>query len=128
MILLLDTQALFWWLTDDGKLSKPARAAIGDADSDVLVSAVSAFEIANKVRSGKWPEAAMLCPILADVIHEQRFGVAPLRVDHAMLAGQLPHPHRDPFDRMLAAQSILDGATLVSSDAVLAELGAELLW
>lgn len=107
---------------------KPARVAIGDADSDVLVSAVSAFEIANKVRSGKWPEAAMLCPILPDVLRAQRFGTAPLRVDHAMLAAQLPHPHRDPFDRMLAAQSIIDGAMLVSSDTVLAELGAKVLW
>lgn len=128
MILLLDTQALFWWLTDDDKLSKAARTAISDDGADVRVSAVSAFEITNKVRSGKWPEAGMLCTILPDVIRQQRFGMAPLRLDHALLAGQIPHPHRDPFDRMLAAQSILDDATLVSSDAVLGELGAKLLW
>jgi PIN domain nuclease of toxin-antitoxin system len=128
MRLLLDTHALVWWWTDDPRLPAPARAAIAAPASTVYVSAASAWEITTKHRIGKWPEVARLIAEYASLLRRSRFHALPISMEHAHHAGGLPGPHRDPFDRVLIAQSRLEALPIVSADAVFATYGAEVIW
>ena len=112
MSILLDTHALLWWLEDNPKLSEEARKEIGDLDSDVYVSAASAWEISIKIRAGK---LKMGNPI-KDEMKINNFKSLPIAIEHATAAGQLPRHHGDPLDRMLVAQAQLEGLTLVTRD------------
>ncbi|MFZ1426150.1 MAG: type II toxin-antitoxin system VapC family toxin [Geminicoccaceae bacterium] len=128
MRLLLDTHALIWWLFDDPKLSTPARRAISDVDNEMLVSSASAWEIATKHRRGKLPEAGDLVQRFEHYIAAARFAELPITAAHALAAGRLPGPHKDPFDRVLIAQARLEKLTVVTIDPVFADYGAEVLW
>ncbi len=128
MRILLDTHAYFWWETNHRNLSARARDAIAAADNQVLVSAVMAWELATKARFGKWPEAADLAADIAAALREEAFEPLPISLEHARMAGFLPSPHRDPFDRMLAAQAQVEGIPLVTADPVFRALGVRVLW
>ena len=128
MSLLLDTHALIWWFLDAPLLSVPARAAISAANEPIHVSAVSAFEISTKVRIGKLPPAAALDDAFEDFLAAQRFTHLAISVRHAREAGALPIPHRDPFDRLLIAQALVEGLTLVSNEALFDGFGVQRLW
>jgi len=112
--LLLDTNILLWWLTDDLRLSKADRTLITDAAA-VFVSPVSAWEIEIKKAIGKLSAPDDLDAAI------RRSNLSPLDVTvaHAIAAGRLPRHHRDPFDRMLVAQAAMESLTLVTSDAIL---------
>lgn len=110
--LLLDTHALVWWLTDVERLPEPTRAAIADPWNDVLVSAVSGWEIAVKRARG-----FIRAPTdLTAAIEAKGFTHLPLTFGHAEQAAALPMHHRDPFDRFLIAQARMEGLTLVTRD------------
>jgi PIN domain nuclease of toxin-antitoxin system len=126
--LLLDTHTFLWWLDGDERLSPKARALIADASVSVLVSAASAWEISTKFRLGKLPGAAMVAADVAGCIATQGFEALPIAVDQAQRAGALPGPHRDPFDRMLAAQAQAESLTLVSNDPAFDGFGVTRLW
>lgn len=128
MKVLLDTHALLWWLFDDPKLPPAARAVIASADTTVLVSAASAWEIATKHRLGRLPEAGDVATNLPSYIRKARMTELAISIAHADLAGSLPGPHRDPFDRMLIAQSRLEEAPVITVDAVFADYRAEVIW
>ncbi len=115
--ILLDTHSWVWSLADDQRLSGQARTAIAEAGT-VLVSPASFFEIAQTVRLGKWPEME---PFVADLIALlDRQGGRPAPFDPAicLAAGLLRWPHRDPFDRLLAATAMHANLPLVSADRV----------
>lgn len=128
MRLLLDTHALIWWLSGDPALSKRARIAIAEDPSAAAVSAASAWEIAIKVRLGKLPGAAALAGRLGPVVRREGFAALSISIDHAQRAGALPGPLRDPFDRMLIAQAILEDRTLVSIERSFDRYGVARLW
>ena len=128
MRLLLDTHAFIWWIAGNPSLSATAQAAIDDPTNDVFVSAASAWEIATKHRIGKLPDAAALAADVEAAIADQGFAALPITIRHAQLAGSLPGPHRDPFDRMLIAQAILESATLLSNETVFDAHGVNRLW
>lgn len=128
MRVLLDSHALVWLLDGDRRLSKGAREAIEADDAIVCISAATAWEISTKVRLGKWPEAASLSTSLATVMAQFGFVALSVTIDHALTAGLLPGPHRDPFDRMLAAQAAMEGIPLISADPAFRALGTEVLW
>jgi PIN domain nuclease of toxin-antitoxin system len=128
MHLLLDTHALLWWLAGDRRLSTHARSAIADEDAKVFVSAASAWEITTKFRIGKLPGARLLVDDIAGAIASQAFSPLAISVVHAQRAGLLPGQHRDPFDRMLIAQSQLEGLTIVSNERVFDDYGVARLW
>ena len=128
MRLLLDTHALIWWLAGDTALTDVARDAIGDQNNDVFVSAASAWEIATKHRIGKLPQAAALAADIAGATAQQGFQELPITLRHAQIAGGLAGPHRDPFDRMLIAQSLHEHMALVSQEKIFARYGVQLLW
>ncbi len=128
MRLLLDTHALLWWLSGNEALSDTARTAMADEGNDIFVSAASAWEIATKHRIGKLPGAAAIVANLDAVISGQGFIGLPIDVRHGQAAGALPGPHRDPFDRMLIAQGMLENLLLVSNEQAFDAYGAARLW
>jgi PIN domain nuclease of toxin-antitoxin system len=128
MRVLVDTHVFFWWVTDDKKLSGRAREAIADETNDVFVSAVVAWELATKVRFFKWPEAVDLSKNVDRIINQNDFIPLSITIEHARTAGFLPARHRDPFDRMLAAQSSVETMPLLSADPAFRELGVSPLW
>lgn len=126
--LLLDTHALLWWLFDDPKLSAAARAAIADPHSEVYVSAASAWEIATKHRLGRLPEAGDVALRLPHYLRRARFAVLNIALEHAIAAGALPGPHKDPFDRMLIAQARIDALAVATTDRVFQEYRVAVIW
>lgn len=128
MRLLLDTHALLWWLTDDPSLSPAARRAIGRPGNLVLVSAASAWEIGTKVRLGRLPGAEGLAQDFAAFLSRERFEELPISLEHGIRAGLLPGPHKDPFDRMLAAQSEAENLPIVSNDRIFDVYNVRRLW
>ena len=126
---LLDTHTLIWWMTSNPQLSKYAHALIEQKEQNVsLVSAVSAWEIATKVRLGRLSAAADLVQDFAFDIEDQKMKIILITADHAIRAGSLPGPHKDPFDRMLIAQAIAENVPIISNDKALDGYGAQRLW
>ena len=113
MRLLLDTHALLWWLNDDEKLESRVRGLIGDPANDVLVSAVSLWEITVKLRIGKLD--ADIEEILA-ILPDQGFQRLDISDAHLIALAGLPVHHRDPFDHLLMAQALAEDAHFVSED------------
>ena len=128
MRVLLDTHALLWWLDGDRRLSRRARNVIADESNSVLVSAASAWEISTKVRLGKLPGAIEVVTELAGILRQQDFEPLPIAIVHALRAGNLPGPHRDPFDRMLIAQAQAEDLALVSNERVFDAYGLKRVW
>ncbi len=128
MKLLLDTHTLLWWSANDQRLSATARDAILLNSNEVLVSAASAWEIATKARIGKLKGVDRLLAGFEAIMSADRFTLLPMRHAHALLAGGFAHEHRDPFDRMLAAQALIEDAMLVTDDAMLLTFGARTMW
>jgi PIN domain nuclease of toxin-antitoxin system len=128
MRLLLDTPAFLWWLAGDDALSVAARTAIAHESNTVFVSAASAWEIAIKHRLGKLPGVAAIVADLEKVIADQNFIGLPVSLRHGRIAGALPGPHRDPFDRMLIAQAMEDNLELVSNEKAFEVYGVARLW
>ena len=125
---LLDTHAFLSWLAGDRRLSKAARTAIADEQNTVFVSAASAWEIATKFRLGKLPGAHVIVSDIAGAVASQAFSPLPITVTHAQRAGGLRNEHRDPFDRMLIAQSLAEGLVLVSNEKLFDGFGVTRLW
>ncbi len=128
-ILLLDTHAYVWALSDPDRLSARARTAIASPGNVLLVSAATTWEMAIKHRAGRWPEAEILLAQHSELT--SRLGAQPLDIcaADAIRAGSLDWDHADPFDRMLAAQSLLHRAALVTRDAAFSHLrGLTTLW
>lgn len=128
MRLLLDTHAFLWWLEGNRRLSGTARRAIEDAANDMVVSAVSAWEITTKHRVGKLPHAEAVARNVAGAIASQGFEELAISVEDAERAGRLPGPHRDPFDRLLTAQALARKLVVVSVDRVFDRYGVNRMW
>jgi PIN domain nuclease of toxin-antitoxin system len=117
-----------WWLSDDLALTRTARRVISETSNSLLVSAASAWQIATKVRLGKLPTAEGLVSNFCDRIEREGFQLLSISVDHAIRAGMLPGPHKDPFDRMLIAQSQAENIPVVTNEAAFEAYGVRRLW
>jgi len=126
--LLLDTHVLLWWWTDDARLFGAARDAISNPENEIWVSAASAWEIATKDRLGKLDLLPNLTLRFNELIEQSRFRLLAINASHALLAGSLRQDHRDPFDRMLAAQAEIERLTLVTADPALSQFDIARLW
>lgn len=128
MRILFDTHVYFWWVTDDPKLPQRVRVRLEDQENELIVSAVVPWELATKTRIGKWPSALRALDEMDEIVAAN--GVLPLPVSlaHARLAGLLPGDHRDPFDRLLAAQAEIESVPLVTADPAFREFGTKILW
>jgi PIN domain nuclease of toxin-antitoxin system len=121
--ILLDTHILLWWLADDPLLPSRAAAIIGDPDTEVVVSAATAWEISIKKAAGRL-EAP---DDLLDALHANEFDTLVITAEHAITAGRLPPHHSDPFHRMLIAQAQTEGLSLASVDGRFSKYEVELL-
>ena len=126
--LLLDTHALLWWWSDEPSLPSNVRETILDSDAVVFVSAASAWEAATKLRVGRLPAYEGIVSRFDELIRADAFQHLAVTHRHGLRAGSYPNEHRDPFDRMLAAQSELESLTLVTRDEVFQEFPVRVLW
>lgn len=124
MAYLLDTHTLLWWLSDDARLPSGVRDIIRAPDNEVYVSAVSGWEIAIKRAMGKLDAPHDLVALIA----EEGFQELPISFAHGERAGQLPPIHRDPFDRMLVAQSQVHGLTILTKDDDIPRYQVKTFW
>jgi PIN domain nuclease of toxin-antitoxin system len=128
MKLLLDTHALLWFCEGNPSLSAVAREAIEDESNERFVSHASAWEIAIKLSLGKLKIQATFDELFPGVISANSFLSLQASYDHYRELLQLPLHHRDPFDRLLIAQAIVEGLTLVTFDHSMPAYGVPLLW
>jgi PIN domain nuclease of toxin-antitoxin system len=125
---LIDTHTLLWADAEPGRLSARARTLMESFSTEVFVSAASAWEIATKVRIGKLPQAAAFSAEMPRRLEMLGFSPLAVTLDHALRAGQLPGPHKDPFDRILIAQAQAENLALVSSERVFDVYGIRRIW
>ncbi len=124
MRVLLDTHILLWWLKDDRKLPNDATNIIENTTNDIFVSAVNAWEIAIKKSMGR---IQIDMNEFLESIRNSGFGVLNVTVNHACQVVGLPDHHKDPFDRMLIAQSIVEPMRLLTHDELLTQYGKHVL-
>jgi PIN domain nuclease of toxin-antitoxin system len=127
--LLLDTHTLLWWTTGDPSLPERARRRIAQSKDPVVISAVSAWEIAIKVNAGRLPPGATeLIQDFEESLKQDGFRSMSITPVHAIRAGMLPGSHKDPFDRMLIAQAQAENMAVVSNDLVFDNYGVTRIW
>lgn len=129
MKVLLDTSAFLWWVSGGGqRLSERGRWAIEAPGNDVFVSVASAWEIAIKAERGRLSLPLSAERYVPDLLRRFGLDVLPVELPHALRAGVLPPHHRDPFDRLLIAQSQIEGLPLVSADPAIGRYDVEVIW
>ncbi|HVA88401.1 MAG TPA: type II toxin-antitoxin system VapC family toxin [Chloroflexota bacterium] len=128
MKVLLDTCALIWATLSPSTLSADARETIADEGNEILVSAATAWEIATKVRLGKLPGAEKLDRDYLAVIEDAGYTTLVIEAESALRAGRLVADHRDPFDRMIAAQALALDIPVISPDTQLDPFGIRRIW
>ncbi|MCP9878078.1 type II toxin-antitoxin system VapC family toxin [Cyanobium sp. A2C-AMD] len=125
---LLDSHALLWWWFDPDRLSGAVRELLSDPATPVLVSSASVWELSLKHHQGKLPELNDVIADLPGLLQADGFEALPISLAHGLRAGSYSQPHRDPFDRMLAAQAELDRLVLLSADPQLSNFPCQILW
>jgi PIN domain nuclease of toxin-antitoxin system len=128
MRLLLDTETFLWWAADDKRLSRRARGAIAEETNQCFVSLVTCWEIAIKTSKGKLSLASPVEQLLPREITTHQFTLLPIEISHTGELSRLAHHHRDIFDRMLAAQALVEGLTIVSADPIFLRYGVKRVW
>jgi len=125
---LIDTHVLIWWWDVHPSLSDGVRALLESRRAEIFVSAVSGIELGIKVRLGKLPQMVPFISNFGSAIEADGFHHLGIDYEHAVRAGLMPGDPRDPFDRLLAAQALIEEMTVVTRDPALAALGCEVLW
>lgn len=128
MRILLDTHTLLWAMVEPNRLSRIASRAIKSEENIILVSAASAWEIATKVRLGKLPTAVRIEREFLNLMEGSGYALLSIETTHALRAGRLGGDHRDPFDRMIAAQALAEDIPIISKDPKLDSFGIRRMW
>ena len=128
MKVILDTHALLWATLSPSKLSRRGSMLIADTSNEIYVSAASAWEIATKVRLGKFVEAEPLEREFVAKMEEAGYTLLPITVAHALRAGRLVGDHGGPFDRLIAAQALAEDIPVISANAKLDAFGVQRIW
>jgi PIN domain nuclease of toxin-antitoxin system len=128
MKLLVDSNALVWAVSDQERLSRRAHAAMRDQGNELLVSFASLWELTIKIARGNLSQLGSSIQYLLDELRAQRMEILPLRTDHLLALGNLDPHHRDPFDRLLIAQAIVERLPIVTSDAIFRQYGVKVFW
>lgn len=128
MRILLDSHAFLWFILGDQRLSDRARVAIAAADTDVLISPATLWEMAIKVRLGRYTLPGPFGPFMDTQLTSNRIRLLPIEVRHTAILASMPFHHRDPFDRLIVAQALAESIGVVSVDAMLDAYGVSRLW
>jgi PIN domain nuclease of toxin-antitoxin system len=126
--LLLDVHAFYWWTNGSSRLSTNARQAIADPKNEKYVSAIAAWEIIVKYRGGKEPGLAKIAIDVTGEVAAQGFFELPITMRHAEMAANLPYHHRDPADRFLIGQAMVEDMTIITTDTWFPPYGVKVLW
>ena len=125
---LLDTHAFLWFVSDDSRLSPRARSIIKDRNKEVYFSAASAWEMSIKIRLGRLTIEEELEPFIVKQLAENNFSTLSITVLHSLYTSKLPEIHKDPFDRMIIAQSRLENMSLISKDKNIKKYKVPMVW
>jgi PIN domain nuclease of toxin-antitoxin system len=128
MKLLLDTHALLWFLAGSAELSGAARRSIEDLGNERLVSVASLWEMAIKISLGKLSFPTTDSAAVIELLRANRMDILPVAAAHGLGVAQLPFHHRDPFDRLLIAQAVVEGAVIVTGDERFAAYNVRRIW
>jgi PIN domain nuclease of toxin-antitoxin system len=126
--LILDTHAFLWFVTNDPLLSATAKALIADPANEIVISPASYWEVAIKVSIGKYPLAVPFEQFFTEGVEGNDFSILPVEIRHAAVLASLPMHHKDPFDRMIIAQAMVERIPIVSIDAALDAYGIIRIW
>jgi len=126
--LLLDTHAFLWMTLDDSQLSQTGRELLSDTGNTLLLSAASYWEIAIKISLGKYSLTEPLDDFVKREVIANRLTILPISPEHAAVVAHLEFHHKDPFDRLLAAQAQVEGVAIVSKDEIFDRYGVNRLW
>ena len=121
MRFLLDTHAFIWWIIDDSRLSTVARDAIGNPENRLYLSAASTWEIILKAEAGKISLPDKASEFIEKQLQENSVEPLPIKIPHTLAMTTLPAIHKDPFDRMLIAQSRYEEMTIITDDSLISE-------
>lgn len=128
MKILLDTHAFLWFVLNDSSLPGRAHALISDPANEILLSPVTYWEVAIKIRLGKFGLPGPFLPFMTRQIEQNSFVILPIELTHAEVVSTLPFHHRDPFDRMLVAQAMVERVPILSADLALDAYPAARIW
>ena len=128
MKILLDTHAMYWYIDGDPTLSATARTLVQDASNEVLISPASYWEIAIKISIGKWRLNRTYEEFIDIGLNQYGFQILAILPAHTARLIGLPFHHKDPFDRLLAAQALAEGIAIVSADEVFDQYGVRRIW
>jgi PIN domain nuclease of toxin-antitoxin system len=128
MRLLLDTHSFLWFLLDDPKLSKTAKDSIADPDNDIEISPASYWEIAIKISLNKYSLPEPYEQFMERELATNQFRILPIEPKHTATLTRLPFHHRDPFDRLIIAQAMVEQIPVISGDAAFAAYPVTCIW
>ena len=128
MKVLLDTHVFLWWNIDDPRLSKKARAVISNPGNTLILSVASAWEIAIKVQAGKLRLPSDPATYVQDRAARNHMEILPIQLKHAVELHSLPLNHRDPFDRILIVQSLIEGLPIMTADEHFRSYTVDIVW
>jgi PIN domain nuclease of toxin-antitoxin system len=129
MKVLLDTHVMLWWWSEPERIPQPILTILSDPATTILASAVSAYEMAYMHRWGRLSLPPGLLKDFPAVLKAERWHELSLTIEHSLLAGKLPTPHRDPFDRLLGAQALAEKADFVTADPAFRSFeGLNIVW
>jgi PIN domain nuclease of toxin-antitoxin system len=125
---LLDTHVFVWFIAGEERLSRTVRELLRDRENEILISVASLWEIAIKHSLGKLDLERPFAELIPEQLDRQGIGILPLELKHLAEVDRLPFHHRDPFDRMIAAQALSEGVPVISVDAALDPYGVNRIW
>lgn len=128
MKLLLDTHAFLWWVEGTPALGRRARTAVANPDNEVFFSIASCWELSIKLSLGKLRLTQRLDRFIPEQLSVNGFSLLSVELRHVLGVADLPFHHRDPFDRLLAAQALQDQLAIVTTDRVFRTYGVRIVW
>ncbi len=128
MDLLLDTHSLLWFIAGDDKLNKPTRQLIANLNNRTKISVVSLWEMTIKIGTGKLTLARPFEELFPKQLILNEIEILPIKLEHISVLAQLPLYHRDPFDRMIIAQTIAENLQVISKDKIFQKYPVKVIW
>ncbi len=128
MRIILDTHAFLWWIIDDPQLSPRAREIMGEGDNDLFLSVASGWEIAIKAQLGRLRLPDRADRFVPEQLTRNGIEVLPIQMSHVLHVARLPEIHRDPFDRLIVAQSIIEKVPILTHDEHIREYSVKTIW